>query len=84
VRWNCIRGCVGLPPSRATTGRSTGVRTDADCHRTRFSGGRTKVGPDQRAQAQNPHEYWGLGIMKKVCKTFMRRFDPDPRLQLFQ
>jgi hypothetical protein len=21
--------------------------------------------------------------MKKVCKTFMRRFDPDPRLQAF-
>ena len=22
--------------------------------------------------------------MKKVCKTFMRRFDPGPRLQILQ
>ena len=46
------------------------------------------VGPksdqNERADERNPHEYRGLRDMKKVCKTFMRRFDPGPRLHFFQ
>ena len=32
---------------------------------------------------RKPHEYRGLRDTIKVCKTFMRRFDPGPRLQTF-
>jgi hypothetical protein len=40
-----------------------------------FQQGRRHVSP---AEARYPS---GKG---EVCKTFMRRFDPDPRLQIFQ
>ena len=35
-------------------------------------GGRTKVGPKLGSERRNPHEYWGLRIMIKVCKPFVR------------